>query len=146
MKTFIMIIIILYLIWKVLQIIIYKGKVAFGDPHDYAKMKWKTIKRLYPINPEKWNYTCGRYERHLGEEWPQRILYYKDTPIMLTAIDFIKFRIAYRIHAHSYGCDKDNHMALKNIMEDVQHDIDKQKEQAQREIDLAMKEMRGAIK
>ncbi|MDE7345428.1 MAG: hypothetical protein K2N48_01660 [Muribaculaceae bacterium] len=144
MKTFLIIVGIIYLVWKAIQIIIYKGKVMM-EPHQYAKMKWKTIKKLYPINPEKWDYNYGRYERYAGEEFPLRILYYENTPIMLTAIDFIRFRIAYKIHAHTYGCDKASHRALKNIMEDVQEDIDKQKEQAQKEIDTALQEMRGAI-
>lgn len=144
MKIFMIIVGCLYLTWKVMQILIYKGKCLM-EPHQYAKMKWKTIKQLYHINPEKWDYDCGRYEHFAGEEFPLRILYYENTPIMLTAIDFIRFRIAYKIHAHSYGCDKESHKALQNILEDVQKDIDKQREQAQNQIDSALKEMKGVI-
>lgn len=144
MGIFLRIIIGIYLTWKILHIIIYKCKVTFGDPHTYAKMKWKTIKKLYPINPKKWDYDFGRYGGL--DEFPVRILYYDKTPIMLSTIDFIRFRIAYRIHARSYGFGTDNYEALEDIIEDVQKDIDKQREQAQKEINTAIKEMKGVAK
>lgn len=139
MKSIITACIVLYFIWKIMEILLYKAKIVLSD-RDYAKMKWKTIKSLYPINPDKWDYTIT-----YDDEFPLRILYYKHIPIMLNIFDFIKFRIAYKIHAHAYGCDKSNHEALERILTDVQQDIDEKKEQAQKQIDLALKDMRGAI-
>lgn len=139
MKSIITSLIITYFIWKIIEILIYRIKVVLSGA-DYAKMKWKTIKSLYPINPDKWDYTLLD-----SDEFPLRILYYQHTPIMLNIFDFIKFRIAYKIHARSYGFDKLNHKALERILTDVQEDIDKQKAQAQSQIDLALKDMKGVI-
>lgn len=147
MKIILMIVVGIYLAWKILHIISYKLKIVMTTDN-YAKMKWKTIKRLYPINPNKWSYNY--FDDHVWgnnhDEEVLRILFYENIPIMLTTIDFIRFRIAYKIFAHKYGNNKEKHKAIQYILEDVQQDINRQKQQAQKEIDSAIKEMKRLAK
>lgn len=134
-----------FLGWKICWYIAYRISISFDWYTHYAKMSWKTVKKLYPINPDKWTYNKSQYKKHcrLTEKSPKEMnnLRYNGIPIMLSFYGYQKLRY----YVRKYGTSN-NVAVLNNILEDVQEDIDKQKEQAQKEIDTALQEMRGAMK
>ncbi len=139
MKILFIVIVITYLSWKIFEILAYKWRAAFGrSSEQYAKMNWKAIKSLYKINPKKWKYDFGD-----PDEVPVRILYYKNTPIMLNTINFIKFRIAYKIYSHTYGYDDAVYVATRDVINDIQKDADSENDEA---ISAVIEEVRKSLK
>lgn len=130
--------IITFITWKIFWYICYYLSTIL-DNIDYAKMKWSMIKKLYPINPDKWSFDdtprcCSDFKMMCN-------LRYNDIPIALSFFDYQKLK--YYVHKHG---ETSNVKALALILEDVQEDIEEKRKQAQREIDEAQEIIKNIIK
>lgn len=109
-----------------------------------AKLKWKSIKSLYPLNRARWRYrpitnAWGNKVRCLlfnaGDQWEDSGYYgYKNSDqivrVQLSLIDFIKFRLKSKF-------TKEQDLGTELILQTSQKDIDKIRQSAERELDKA---------
>ena len=127
--------------WKIFWYWMYRVSIADDNYRHYAKMKWSMIKKLYPINPDKWTCDDNPYSTRRFDSPSDKLmlnLRYNKIPIMLSFIDYQKLRF----HFYRRGHTK-NVVALEGILEDVQMDIEKKKEEAERQLKEAEQMMKG---
>ncbi len=132
----------LLLAWKIFWYIAYVISVATDEYRYYAKMKWSMVKKLYPINPDKWTYDDDPYHNFSACNKMMGNLRYDKSPIMLSFIGYQQLRFNYTMYGIKYGRTK-NKEVLESILKDVQKDIERKKKEAQRQIEEAERIMKG---
>lgn len=115
---------------------------------NYTKMKWSMVKQLYQVDKNKWSFEphtmelCYRYPNPDSKPYFE---WYKEIYILLSFSDFIRLEIAHCKYQVEQKVKKENRQKqtsrenLKTILESAQRDIDKLKQEADRDIREASK-------
>lgn len=140
--------------WIVIAIISFKILAYFGylfslwNTGTYSTpMKWKMIKQLYLINPDRWKYTY--YEDHsrycMDSESAYRHLMYQGYMIRVSFFAYQILRFNYK-KMHRENKKRAQNQRKRKILELAQKDINIKMQEAQKEIETAIKEMKGVVK
>lgn len=116
-------------IWKICWYVGYRY-AANHKRSEYAPMKWSMVKRLYFVNPDRFEYeACGDGEMRVLF---YKIYDYKRIPIMLSFYGYQKLRFHY-LKSLIIEKKKNRNKTLALVIEFAQKDINKLKEKAEKE-------------
>lgn len=117
-------------------------RYGVADSDDYIKtthMKWNMLKRLYRVNPKAWMYRKVYVNSIYRRSFTKVLMYRLDNGdkvrVHLSYFGYIAF-----VFAKTFGHSKYNE-GMQLILDDIQRDIDKLREEAQRQIDSARKQI-----
>lgn len=130
--------------WKVIWYIAYRLATSNRDGK-WTPMKWKMVKKLYPINPKRFFYGIKRYSYE-----DINVLYYRHneynyTPIMLSFYGYQMLRIHYFLNKINGNRFK-NIVALEAILRTAQMDVQRELEKANQEVERGLQETRRVIR
>ena len=120
--------------------ILFRYGVAYSD--DYIKttrMKWDMLKKLYRVNPKAWLYRKVYVNSIHRKSFTKVLMYRLDNGVKvrvhLSYFGYIAFRFAKTFSHSKYN------EGMQLILDDVQSDIDKLREEAQRQINSAREQI-----
>ena len=134
--------------------------------YQITKMDWHTISSIIPLDPDKWRYVSTYYPL-IGPERDYHLVYNptknwdrhgysifweskKMVIIQLSFFDYFKFRKYQRSKKKLVKQEKEREELKKNneikmmILNNAQKDINKMREQAAKEVEESVKQMRAA--
>lgn len=127
-----------FILFKYCAYLFYRVGLTYID--DRIKMKWKMIKDLYLVNPDKWDYKYKYSCYSMENRWYCYLFYKKDSrndiAIILSFIDYQRLRFYYFLNKYKESNENKNEL-LKTILESAQQDIDRKREEAIKQINRA---------
>lgn len=115
------------------------GVKSSGEYGETTHMKWNTLKKLYWINPEAWQYhtviPCGMYRKSFNKVLMYQLDHGKKVRVHLSYFGYLAFRFAQLFGKHKY--DK----GMELILNDMQDYIDELRNESQAQILQANQQM-----
>lgn len=119
--------------------ILYRYGVKESEAYaSVAHMKWDTLKKLYRVNPDRWEYRkirpTGMYRKSFNKVLLYKVGEYDAVRVHLSYFGYVAFRFA-----KMFGQKRDK--GLEIILDSIQEDIDKLRATAQEQISSANEQM-----
>lgn len=117
-----------FVLWKFIAYVCYRGGIPSKKS---TKMKWKMIKDIYKVNPDRWHYEYLNYK-----DFYKQLTYDNDTVIVLSFFAYQLLRFYFLKNCLSESKIESNEN-LKRVLRNAQKDIDNKKKEAEQQIETA---------